>query len=56
MNIALKESRETLYWLTLIARCEMIKDDKLSPIIEEGKAIRAILSSIVKKSKFNLNL
>ncbi|MBI2611491.1 four helix bundle protein [Candidatus Gottesmanbacteria bacterium] len=54
MNISLKECRETLYWLELIKRTNLIETLSVDPYIQEGKEIRAILAAIIKKSKLSL--
>jgi four helix bundle protein len=39
-----KESRERLYWLKLIHRAEMVKPNRIEPLLQEATAIVAILS------------
>ena len=48
-NIALKEARETLYWLRLLAAVEVFSQDKLSGLLNECDELVAILTTIVKK-------
>ncbi len=50
MSIALKEARETNYWLRLLKESGYIKKED---IILESVEIRKILSSIVKSTKEN---
>jgi len=50
MSIALKEARETNYWLRLLKESGYIKKEGL---ILESVEIRKILSSIVKSTKEN---
>ena len=50
MSIALKEARETHYWLRLVRDSGIIKQD-VEPYINEVEEIRKILTAIVKKSK-----
>lgn len=52
-HIALKEARETYYWLRLMNSVEMISPDQLKDLIQESNEIVAILTSIVKNSKLN---
>jgi len=52
MNIALKEARETRYWLKLI-RDSHYFDIDLSSYLEQIEEIIKILSSIVKSSREN---
>ncbi len=51
MNIALKESKETLYWLKIIGATELIEKGKLEGIIDENTQIMKILTTIVKKAR-----
>lgn len=51
MSIALKESRETNYWLQLIQDAELLNPDRLDPIIQESVELRKILTAIVRTSK-----
>ena len=50
-SIALKEARETLYWLKLIARSEIFPATRLKELTDECDEIVAILTSIIKKAK-----
>jgi four helix bundle protein len=49
-RIALKEARETHYWLRLFAATEMMKPVQLQPLIAEANEIVAILTTIIKKT------
>jgi len=51
MSIALKEARETNYWLRLLKRTGYIKKDEL---ITESSEIMNILGAIVRTSRKNL--
>lgn len=53
INTSLKECRETLYWLELIKRSNLLPAWKVEPHISEGKEIRAILATIIKNAKKN---
>lgn len=53
MLIALKECRETLYWLSLIQKTELLPFQKIEVCLIEGKQLRAILATIVNNSKKN---
>ena len=53
MTIALKEARETGYWLELVGKSGLIAKKRLTEIIEEDKEITRVLIAIVKKSKLN---
>lgn len=48
-NIALKEARESRYWLRILSR--FVRADRLAPLIAESTEIIAILTTIVKKSR-----
>ena len=50
-NIALKESRETYYWLRILKECKLVPADKLNNLIGESNELVAILTTIVKKSR-----
>ena len=54
MNIALKEARETKYWLRLIkyGEIELVEDS----LFIECDEILSILTSIVKSTKISLNI
>ena len=51
VSIALKEARETHYWLRLIVASEIIPEDQLASLLDESSQLIAILTSIVKKLK-----
>jgi four helix bundle protein len=51
MSIASKEARETLYWLKLLERTELVSDDRLQDLKQEADEIVRILTSIVKSTK-----
>jgi four helix bundle protein len=53
MNIALKEARETHYWLRLIRDSELVLIDRLTGIIQEADEIKRILGAIVHRSREN---
>ena len=52
-HIALKEARETNYWLRLYQSTEMVSEEKLKGLLQESNEIVAILTTIVKSSKLN---
>ena len=51
MRVALKEARESNYWLRLIKVSELFKGDELVFLLKESEELRKILTSIVKTSK-----
>jgi four helix bundle protein len=44
LSVCWKESRETWYWLKLIHRAEMVKPNRIEPLLQEAKELVAILS------------
>ena len=52
-NIALKEARESNYWLRLFSSTEMVSEVKVVDLLKESHELIAILTAIVKKSKVN---
>jgi len=51
MNIALKEARETNYWLRLLYDSELIRTEEVKNALRESEDLRNIISAIVKTSK-----
>lgn len=51
-NIALKEARETYYWLRLLMTTGVIPVHRLRQLADESNELVAILTTIVKKSRF----
>jgi four helix bundle protein len=49
--VALKEAREALYWLTLIAETFPTYAGVVKPLITEADELVAILTSIAKKAR-----
>lgn len=43
-SIALKETRETLYWLRLLAANDLLPQDAVSPLVREANELIAILT------------
>ena len=50
-TITKKETKETNYWLAVIAATNTAAKKEIEDLIHEGKEIEAIVSAIVKKSK-----
>jgi four helix bundle protein len=50
-SIAVKEARETDYWLDLIIKAELLPQKKLTDIKQECSELIAILTTICKKLK-----
>ena len=50
-SIALKEAHETLYWLELLSRSNLVASDLLQDLKRECNELVAILTTICKKLK-----
>jgi four helix bundle protein len=51
LQVALKEARESTYWLRLIARSKLVKPELVDSLTDESQQIRAILSKSVATVK-----
>jgi four helix bundle protein len=51
LQIALKELRESHYWLRLLAEAGKVPPERLTDIIDESTQLRAILSKAVATTK-----
>jgi four helix bundle protein len=51
MQVALKELRESHYWLRLLMKAEMLPVDRLADLLDEATQLRAILSKSVATTK-----
>ena len=51
LSIALKEARETKYWLELLYGSEYITEAQFQSIIKDANEIVALLTTIVKTNK-----
>lgn len=51
MNIALGEARETHYWLRLLRTTDIVKPERLDPLIDEADQIKRVLGSIVSRTR-----
>lgn len=49
--IALKEARETHYWLRLLVATEIIPKEKLPNLLQEADELKRILGAIIVSSK-----
>jgi len=52
-TIALKEARETHYWLKLLEATAVPSSDEARPLLKEADELIAILTTIVRKTKGN---
>lgn len=51
VRIALKEARESNYWLRIIKALEEVETEKLEYLLQESKEIKNILGAIVNNTK-----
>ena len=56
LEIALKEARETEYWLILLVEAELIKEQRIKLLRQESNEIIKILVVITKKLKNKLGV
>jgi four helix bundle protein len=54
LGIALKESKETDYWLRLFKRSEIINKNEFESMSKDCLEITKLLTSIIKSSKTKL--
>lgn len=55
MEIALRESSETIYWLDLIISADVMPEERLKPLTQECTELRRILTSAILTTKQNMN-
>ena len=53
ISISYKEARETLYWLLVIKRANLLRTQEVDTLIDETGQLIKILSSIILSSKQN---
>jgi len=53
LEIALKELRETRYWLRLLVAAQLVPEAKLQALINESEELLKILAKIVVNTKSN---
>ena len=51
LNIALKEAKETQYWLELLHESEYLADSEFESVYDDNQKIVATLINIIKKTK-----
>jgi four helix bundle protein len=51
VNIALKEMRETNYWLRIIKELQLVSAEETQLLINESEELKKILGAIVLKTK-----
>ena len=55
MSIALKEAGETIYWLELLRRTELLSEHECASVAGQAEELRRLLVSIVKSTKEEAN-
>ncbi len=55
LQVALKEARESYYWLTILSRTRMLPENVILDWLKESNEIRLILSKSVVTAKSHLN-
>jgi len=55
LQIALKESDETEYWLELLFETEYINQEVFDSLMTDNKELTALLTSIINSAKMNNN-
>lgn len=53
MSIALKEARETHYWLKLLSGAEILAPELLADLAQEADELKRILGAIVRSTRRN---
>ena len=51
MSVALREARESHYWLRLVRDSGIVKPSRFSSVINEAEEIKKILGAIVRTSR-----
>lgn len=53
LEIALKEARETRYWIKFIIATNLVPENRLLPLLNEINELMNIIAAIIIKSKHN---
>lgn len=56
IEIALKEARETCYWLRLIIASELVSKARIQPLHSEAEQLKRILGAIAVSAKQTRNV
>ncbi|MCX6250109.1 MAG: four helix bundle protein [Bacteroidetes bacterium] len=56
LKIVEEETDETLYWLELIGRCQLLEEMKLAELKKECRELLLIFIASIKTSKMNKNI
>jgi len=55
LEIALKEERETEYWLEILIESELVEKNKFESLLQETKEVGKILVASTRKIKDKIN-
>lgn len=53
-TIALKEANETIYWLDILKKLEMVDNSRLEELLSESEQITCIVASMITKVRSTL--
>jgi len=53
LSVALKETRESCFWLRLIVKAELLPQKRMASILDEGQQLSAILAKSIVTAKAN---
>ena len=51
LGIARKETRESLYWLSVLEQSELISSQRLTPLMKETKELLSIITAIILSTR-----
>jgi four helix bundle protein len=51
LGIARKETRESLYWLTLLGKSELVSSGRITPLMKETRELLKVITAIILKTK-----
>lgn len=51
MSIALKEARETRYWLRILVEAELVEASLLNPLLSEATEVMKVIGAITSKAR-----
>jgi len=54
LGIARKEARESLYWLRVLAASKIVPEHRIQPLTQETEEVLNVITSIILKTKRNV--
>ena len=51
LGIAQKEARESLYWLSLMEKSELVSSGRIAPLMKETRELLNVITAIILKTK-----